>query len=72
MLKIVQPQGWNDWKKPETHQTARYAEFHSTGPGANPPVRAPWSRQLTPNEANAITLTAVLAAVPTRWNPNDR
>ena len=30
MSGVVRPEGWFDWKKPEAHQTARYAEFDST------------------------------------------
>ena len=64
----VQPEGWNDWKKPETHTTARYAEFNSTGPGANPQRRAAWAKQLTETEAGAITLEKVLGGSD-GWNP---
>ena len=62
MSDVVRPEGWFDWKKPEAHTTARYAEFNSTGPGANPQSRVPWSKQLTANQAQAITKENVLGS----------
>jgi pectinesterase len=47
----LNPAGWNNWGKTTNESTAYYAEFHSTGPGANPAARVPWSHQLTPAEA---------------------
>jgi pectinesterase len=64
----VQPEGWNNWKKPEAERTARYAEFNSTGPGANPKARVPWARQLTSRDAEAITVKSVLGGAD-GWNP---
>jgi pectinesterase len=68
MSAVIPPEGWNDWKKPEAHRTARYAEFNNTGPGANPQARVPWSRQLTSNEAKVITRQTVLGGSD-GWNP---
>jgi pectinesterase len=71
MSEIVRPEGWNDWKQTETHQTARYAEFNSTGPGGSPKSREDWAKQLTKSEATAITLKKVLGGAD-GWNPKDR
>jgi pectinesterase len=68
MSEAVRPVGWHNWDQPERERTARYAEYDSTGPGANPKSRAPWSRQLTKTEARAITAERVLGGAD-GWNP---
>jgi pectinesterase len=65
----VKPEGWHNWGKESNEQTARYAEYLSTGPGANPQQRVPWSRQLTKEEADRITPSAVLGE-PDGWDPS--
>jgi pectinesterase len=65
MSGVVQPVGWRD---PAREKTVRYAEFNSTGPGANPKARVFWARQLTTEEAKAITIETVLGGVD-GWNP---
>lgn len=49
----VIPEGWREWHPGETEtlKTATYAEYNSTGPGANPAAREPLSHQLTAAEA---------------------
>ncbi len=68
MSGVVRPEGWNDWRKPETHQTARYAEFNSTGPGGSSQTRVEWAKQLTKAEAAGIMLEKVLAGAD-GWMP---
>ena len=48
----LNPQGWNAWgRMMSAVPQAYYAEFNSTGRGANPAGRVPWSHQLTAAEA---------------------
>lgn len=68
MAEVVRPEGWHNWSKPEREQTTRYAEFGSTGPGANTDKRVAWARRLTAEEAQAITVSRVLAGSD-GWQP---
>lgn len=64
----IRPYGWNNWRNPANEKTARYSEYNTTGPGANPDKRLPWTRQLTKEEADKITLQAVLGGND-QWDP---
>jgi pectinesterase len=64
----IKPAGWNNWGKVSNEATARYAEYNSTGPGANPAARVKWARQLTQAEADKITVESVLGGSD-GWNP---
>ncbi len=57
---VVRAEGWHNWHKPEVERTARYAEFHNTGPGARPGARVKWAKQLTAAEAAAFARENVL------------
>jgi pectinesterase len=63
--KHIIEEGWNNWKNPANELTARYSEFNSTGPGANPSKRVTWSKQLTKEQADLITTEKIFGA----WLP---
>ncbi|GAB3725294.1 pectinesterase family protein [Hymenobacter agri] len=68
MGRHIAPAGWDNWKNPANEKTAYFAEFRSTGPGANAAARVPWSHQLTAKEAKGYTLKEIFTAeVP--WMP---
>lgn len=60
----ILPDGWANWNKTDNDKTARYSEFDSQGPGANPTGRVPWSHQLSAAEAAKITFSNVFG----NWN----
>ena len=64
----IVPEGWHNWDKPSNEQTASYAEYRNTGPGANPAARVGWSRQLSRREAKAVTVARVFARHD-GWSP---
>ncbi|CAG0987451.1 partial pectinesterase, partial [Anaerolineae bacterium] len=64
----ILPAGWHNWSKPEAERTARYAEYNSRGPGADPSARVGWSRQLTDREAAALTEENILRGYD-NWRP---
>ncbi len=54
----VAPAGWSEWHPGETERlkTAVYSEFGSTGPGADAKDRESYSKQLTKEEADKLTV----------------
>jgi pectinesterase len=62
----VKAEGWSNWNKTESYKTARYSEYQNYGPGAATAGRVPWSKQLTPGEAESITIKNVLNG----WEPS--
>lgn len=64
----IKPEGWHNWNDPERELTARYYEFSSRGPGANPHSRVAWSKQLSAEEAAPYTVQTVLGGSDS-WNP---
>ncbi len=64
----IKPEGWDNWRNPTNELTARYSEYKSIGPGANPAARVKWSRQLTDDEAASYTVENVLRGADD-WNP---
>lgn len=62
-------EGWDPWKGdnmfPEKEKTAYYAEYNSTGPGANAEARVAWSKQLTTRDREKYTIENILSG----WEP---
>lgn len=55
MPEQIRPEGWHNWGNPENENTARYGEYGSKGPGANPKQRVKWSKQLSESEAKKLS-----------------
>lgn len=68
MSEVVRPEGWSDWGKTARSKTARYAEFGSHGPGADPKTRVPWMKMLTESQVAALTPKNVLSGAD-GWDP---
>lgn len=66
MGKHIVPEGWNNWGKASNEQTVYYAEYQSTGEGANPTARVKYSHQLT--DISKYQPEQVLAGND-GWNP---
>ncbi|MFM6975540.1 MAG: pectinesterase family protein [Sphingobacteriaceae bacterium] len=63
--KMVKPEGWDNWGKESNEKTAFFAEYKSTGPGANPAARVAWSHQLNETEIQEYTLNKIFKG----WDP---
>lgn len=66
----IEPAGWHEWHPGETHNldTVFYAEYKSSGPGANPAARDSHSHQLTTAQAKQYETARFLAGFD-HWNP---
>ena len=64
----ILPEGWQNWSNPANEKTVLYAEYGSTGPGANPAGRVKWSKQLSAKEAKRYTLQAIFGGT-SPWEP---
>ena len=65
MPEGIRPEGWHNWNNPEREKTARYSEYNSSGPGANPEKRVSWAHRVNAEEAAKITVGNVLSG----WTP---
>lgn len=68
----ILPEGWNPWVGDtmfmNKDRSAFYAEYRSSGPGANVKSRVPWSKQLTKAEASNYTVANILGGRD-GWDP---
>ena len=66
----IAPAGWREWHPGDTHSldTAFYAEFDSSGPGAHRDQRDPHTHFLTPDEAKQYEPKVFLRGAD-NWDP---
>jgi polygalacturonase len=66
----IDPAGWREWHPGETHSldTVFYAEYNSTGPGANKDHRDPHTHFLTPEQAKQYAPSVFLRGAD-NWDP---
>ena len=64
----IRPEGWNNWSSAENEKTAYFAEFNSTGAGAQTASRVKWIHQLTAAEAGQFEAENFLKGRD-GWNP---
>jgi len=71
MGEQIAPAGWSAWEGSETDRlkTATYAEYRSSGPGADAKAREPMSKQLTKEEAKRYETKPYLAGKD-GWDPS--
>ena len=72
----IRSDGWSTWNDNTNHLTSYFAEYKSTGPGANPDKRLSWTHQLTDAEAAQYSKENIFKANTTKattlngdWNP---
>jgi len=66
----IDPAGWREWHPGETHsiETVSYAEYNSTGPGAQHDQRDPHTHFLTQEQASQLAPSVFLKGAD-NWDP---
>jgi PelA/Pel-15E family pectate lyase len=67
MDEHIRPEGWHHWT-PEREKTAYFAEYASSGKGANKAARVGWAHQLTEAQAKAFSTENFLKGKD-GWDP---
>ena len=67
MGEHIKPEGWHHWE-PHREKTAYFAEYKSSGKGANFETRVKWSHQLSESDANQFLPQNFLKGKD-GWNP---
>jgi pectinesterase len=60
MGKMIKPEGWHNWNKPEAEKTTFFAEYKNIGSEASRNQRVIWSHQLSDDEASVYTPENIL------------
>lgn len=67
MEAAIRPEGWNHWL-PEREKTAYFAEYNSSGSGANATTRVKWAHQITESQTKEFLPENFLKGRDA-WNP---
>ena len=64
----IHAEGWHNWDKQDAEQSVHFAEYRSTGPGAQMEQRVSWSKVLDDDTAQSYAIELVLGGQDA-WNP---
>lgn len=67
MESHIKAAGWHNWGDEEKERTVRYAEYGSSGPGANDQKRVEWASVASKENAEALTPSKVYG----NWDPKE-
>ncbi|HEX6280055.1 MAG TPA: pectate lyase [Pyrinomonadaceae bacterium] len=69
MDAAIRPEGWHHWV-PEREKTAYFAEYGSTGKGANPEARVAWAKRLGDSDVKVFSVEYFLGGKD-GWDPQN-
>jgi len=65
--KMIKPEGWHNWDKPDAEKTTFFAEYKNTESKSSTNQRVIWSHQLTDAEASVFTPENILGDWITKY-----